>query len=439
MQLDSRGLNVTASNSTAVELLDSAISAYLGMRKDTAGKCASVVESDPYCVMGLCLSGYLSMHACSREGATKAEQFLRQALVAADEADASAPERLHVSALEAWYKGDLVAAVEAWERILVHFPLDVLALRLAQFLTSYLGQSKGIRDSVARVFPAWNESTRDYGFVLSCYAYGLEENGEFERAEYFGRRALEMNPQDLWGTHAVAHVMEMQGRVQEGVQWIRSAEKHWQDCGNFVNHLWWHCALLHLAAGKYDDALELYDQKVRAEGSDEYLDLANAAALLWRLEQADVSVGKRWGELAKRVVQHLDEQFFVFVDLHKLIAIAANSPWHAQDFLESCLRYASDLNCTEAQVMRDVGLPIAKAIIAHRNQAYGDAANLLLTVKDLVHRIGGSHAQRDLFDQMLIDSVLRAGRLSLARSLLDGRIEKRPSDLWARRTLASIS
>jgi len=439
MHLDSRGLAVTASNCTAVELLDSAVTSYLGMRKDTAELCAAVGQADPSCVLGLCLDGYLSMHACSREGRAKAQQILTQAAVAANDTNATGRERLHILALEAWCKGDLVAAVDAWEQVLADFPLDVLALRLAQFMTSYLGRSQGIRDSVARAFPAWDEGFRDYGFVVSCYAYGLEEAGEYEMAERFGRRAVEMNPKDLWGAHAVAHVMEMQGRVQDGVQWIASGEKHWEGCGNFVNHLWWHCALLHLAASKYDDALELYDRKVRADGSAEYLDLANAAALLWRLEQAEVDVGQRWDELAQRVGRHADEHLFVFVDLHKLVAIAANAPRHAQDFLESCVHYASDLKCTEAHVMRDVGLPIAKAVLAHRKRDYGGAADLLLPVRDLIHRIGGSHAQRDLFEQMLIDAVLRSERLSLARSLLSTRIENRPGDLWARRTIASLS
>jgi tetratricopeptide (TPR) repeat protein len=436
---DSRGLPVAASTPAAVESLDAAILAYVGMRKDPAERTATLLQVDPECILAHCLNGYLHMHACHRAEAMMAQQDLGRAQHLAASGESSPRETLHIAALDAWCKGDLVAALECWENILAGNPLDLLALRLAQFMTSYLGRSVDILDSVARVLPAWPPGLPGYGFVLSCYAYGLEEAGDYEAAESFGRRAVEMNPQDLWGAHAVVHVMEMQGRIPEGIEWISSAQERWHECGNFVNHLWWHCGLFHLAAKQYELALALYDRRVCAEESDEYLDIANASALLWRLEQAGVSVGDRWERLAHRAARHLDEHFFVFVDLHYMIASAAGlALTDTEAFLDSCTRFAGDANCTQAGVMQNVGLPIAKAIIAHRKRAFVDAVDLLLPVKDLIHRIGGSHAQRDLFEQLLIDAAARAERLALARSLLSQKIEKRPRDLWAWRALTSV-
>jgi tetratricopeptide (TPR) repeat protein len=438
--LDGRGLFFNASLPSSSTLLDDAVSAYLGMRADTMERAAALTKADPGCVLAHCLNGYLQMHTCKPVGRTRAQEHLRQAETAA-KAGVTARETLHIGALEGWYNGDLIHAIDCWEAILADFPLDVLALRLSQFMTSYLGQSRAIRDSVARVLPAWDEKTRDYGFVLSCYAYGLEEAGDYAMAEEFGRRAVQINSQDLWGIHAVTHVMEMQGRLRAGVEWVKTSEASWTGCGNFVNHLWWHCGLFHLAAGEYEAALELYDRKVSAAGSDEYLDIANAAALLWRLEQAGQNVANRWEDLADRTRNHLDEHLFVFVDLHYLVAIVAkSSTTDVQEFLDSCVRYGKTKNnhCTEAQVMSEVGLPIAQGVIAHRNREYDVALNSLLPVQDLIHRIGGSHAQRDLFEQMLADSAIRANQLTLARLLLEKRIEKRPADLWAWRSLASL-
>jgi tetratricopeptide (TPR) repeat protein len=436
---DSRGLAVSAATTNTVEMLDSAIAAYLGVRKDVAERTAQVLQVDPTCILAHCLNGYLHLHSCRATEASLARQDLVHAQSLADPGDLTPRERLHLAALSAWTDGNLVAALDCWEEILAELPFDLLALRLAQFMTSYLGRSAAIRDSVSRVFPVWTPETPGYGFVLSCYAYGLEEAGDYETAERFARRAVEINPQDLWGAHAVAHVMEMQGRTREGIAWISTTQKQWVECGNFINHLWWHCGLFYLAAGEYEAALALYDQKVRADGSDEYLDIANASALLWRLEQSGVSVGDRWESLADRTSRHLDEHYFVFVDLHYMIAAAASLPRKsAERFLDSCTRFAGTPNCTEAEVMRDVGLALAKGIIAHRKNVFDDVVNLILPVKDLIHRIGGSHAQRDLFEHLLVDSAVRAKRLNLARSLLSQRIERRPRDLWAWRTLSSL-
>ena len=436
---DSRGLAVTASTPASVELLDSAVLAYLGMRKDTAVRTAALLDADPACILGHCLNGYLHMHACRGAEATLARQDLARAQRLTESSDPTPRERLHIVALNAWSKGKLAAALDFWETILAGAPFDLLALRLAQFMTSYLGRSARIRDSIARVFPMWTPETSGYGFVLSCYAYGLEEAGDYEIAERFGRRAVEMNPRDLWGTHAVAHVMEMQGRTREGITWISSAQDEWIECGNFVNHLWWHCGLFQLAAEQYEEALALYDRRVWVEESDEYLDIANASALLWRLEQAGINVGDRWERLAQRAAHHLDEHFFVFVDLHYMIAAVAGLPAASTEkFLDSCTRFAGTAKCTEAAVMQNVGLPLAKAIIAHRKGAFGDAVDLIFPVKDLIHGIGGSHAQRDLFEHLLLDAAVRAERLNVARSLLSQRIEKRPRDLWAWRMLACL-
>jgi tetratricopeptide (TPR) repeat protein len=442
LHIDSRGLALTASLPSTPAMLDEAVNAYLGMRNDTLLRAAALTESDSACVLGHCFNGYLHMHACQNEGAREAQRSLDRAKEIARTTRITPREEFHIAALGSWWQGDLIGAVNAWENILEQFPLDLLSLRLAQFMTSYLGRSAGIRDSVAHVLPAWEPGLPGYGFVLGCYAYGLEEAGEYDKAETFGRQAVDLNPKDLWGAHAVTHVMEMTGRVREGIDWIETSCHNWQECGTFVNHLWWHCGLFHLAAEEYDRALDLYDRKVSAKESDEYLDIANASALLWRIEQGGADVGSRWEELAERARRHCDEHFFVFIDLHYAIAIAAGAKGATpvEDLLDSFARYANKPHrlCTESQVMQEVGLPVAKATIAHRNREYDRAADLLLPVKHLIHRMGGSHAQRDIFQQMLSDAAIRANRLALARVLLTEQIEKRPRDLWAWRTLARL-
>jgi hypothetical protein len=117
-----------------------------------------------------------------------------------------------VAALWAWSGGDLLTAGAHWEAILLDYPTDILALRLQHFATFWTGNSVALRDGMARALPAWDERTPGYSYVLGMYAFGLEEAGEYAMAEARGKHAVELNPDDLWAIHAVAHVLEMQGR-----------------------------------------------------------------------------------------------------------------------------------------------------------------------------------------------------------------------------------
>jgi predicted Zn-dependent protease len=107
-------------------------------------------------------------------------------------------------------------------------------------------------------------------------------------------------------------------------------------------------------------------------------------------------------------------------------------------FIASCERFAVMDSGTEAAVMADVGLPLGRAVLAHRRGAYGDVVDLLMPLRSRFRWIGGSHAQRDLFDQLLIDAARRGDRLDDATSLLAERTSRRPRNIWAWREYASV-
>jgi tetratricopeptide (TPR) repeat protein len=331
-------------------------------------------------------------------------------------------------------------AADVWDTLLDEFPRDLVALKVSQFVLSYLGESERMRDRVARVLPAWTADHAGYGFVLGCYAYAAEEAGAYRQAEDAGRRAVELDRGDIWAAHAVAHVAEMEGRLEDGIDWIAGLSDEWRDCTNFALHLKWHESLYHLELEQHDRVLVLYDREVRAESTDEYLDVANAVSLLWRLEQADVSVGDRWKELASRASSHLDDHALVFVDLHYLMALAAvGDERGVSEFLRSCERFAEGDPGTEADVMADVGLPLARAVVAHRRGGYSEVVDHLYPVRGRVRRIGASHAQRDLFAQLLIDAAWRGGRVDEARTLIAERLDWRPTNRWGRRIERALS
>jgi len=440
MLTDAQGQPIATAKPESAGQFDRTVNAYLGARVDTRDRLAALLDADPSCVLGHCLDGYLHMLSSKRSGFQSAIDALGRAeTAAASHKGVTKRERLHIGALAAWSRGDLRNAAQSWDATLAESPRDLVALKVSQFVLSYLGESARMHETVERVLHAWDATVPGYGFVLGCHAYALEEMGYYESAEATGRRAIEINSSDIWAAHAVAHVTEMQGRLRDGLSWISSLAGQWTHCNNFTFHLRWHEALLHLDLEHFGRVLELYDAEIRAQSSDEYLDVTNAVSLLWRLEQADVDVGARWGELAHHARNHVSDHALVFADLHYLMAIAAAGDAEGiERFMESCERFAASKIGTEAAVMADIGLPLARAILAHRRGAYGEVVDLLLPLRGRFRWIGGSHAQRDLFDQLLIDAARRGRRLDVAAELLAERTSRRPRNIWGWREYVSV-
>jgi tetratricopeptide (TPR) repeat protein len=411
--------------------LDQVIEAFLGARADTRDRLAEFLAAHPESAVGHCMDGYLYMMSSKRVNLPLATEALAHATAAMS----SRSDTLHVAALDAWTRGEMREAASHWDVLLSEFPRDILAIRVSQFVLSYLGESERMRYTVARALPSWDASVPGYGYVLGCYAYGLEEAGDYLRAEEIGRRAVEINARDIWAAHAVTHVAEMQGRLHDGLTWIATLSDQWNACNNFAFHLRWHEALFEIDLERYDRVLALYDREVRRQSTDEYLDVTNAVSLLWRLEQSGVNVGTRWRELADCARGHHQDHALVFADLHYLMALAAVG--EHDGFLASCVQFAGE-NGTEAAVMADVGVPLARAVLAHRRGAYAEVVDLLVPVRRQFRRIGGSHAQRDVFDQLLIDAAWRGRRLDVATDLLTERTTHRPRNLWGWKHYAAV-
>ncbi len=438
MLTDVRGLEVTADNEAAVGHLDDTITHYAGFKLDTGAHLKQALTADPDMAMGLIVRGYFMKLFAMPALEVKARQSLEKAEASIESRGGSERERRHARALRAWCDGDERLATAVWEELLLHDPLDLMALKLAHYTHFYFGDSRNMRDSVARTSWAWTPDTPGYGFVQGMYAFGLEEAGNYADAEAAGRRAVEINPADVWAAHAVAHVMEMQGRHREGIAWIDGLADNWNDVHNFVFHVWWHKCLYHLELGQYDAVLALYDNKVRAESTDDLLDISNGAAMLWRLEDAGIDVGDRWTELADRAATHVDDHLLFFADAHYFLALAAAGRDDEAAAMLASLKAAADQAGTDQeQVIADVGVPLCEGIAALRRADYGRACDLLLPLRYRLDPVGGSHAQRDLFQQMLIQAALRGGRLELARTLLAERTALKPNSPPAWRNYAA--
>ncbi len=435
---DTRGLPVTAASAEAVRHYDGVMDAYLHFARDTGAHLKRALGADPGFALAHCTKGYFFQLFCNRALDAKAGQSLDTARSLSQKNELTPREELHVHALACWIAGDLTGAAACWDSILMAHPRDILALRLVTYIRFYLGECTQMRDSVARVRHAWDEAVPGCAAVLGMHAFGLEETGDYDSAEREGRRAVQLDPEDLWAVHAVAHVMEMQDRRREGAAWLENCARHFGRGNNFVYHLWWHLALFYVELEDFDRVLTLYDEQVRSDTkSDEYLDICNAASLLWRLQERGVEVGDRFTELGEKSAARIGDQLMVFTDAHFVLSLAgAGSAEPLAEMLRSMRDSAGSPRVTESMISAEVGLPLCEAVAAWYESLYELVVDRLMPVRYQIQRIGGSHAQRDLFWQMLIAACLRCGRLKEARALLCERIALKPKNVWSWRRYA---
>lgn len=437
---DRRSLTVTAANQAAARLFDEMVECFLAHAAATPDKLAQTFAADPDMTLAHSAKGFFLKLLGRRELDVDARSSLAAAQTTLTRRGGSERERRHVAALAAYVKGDPVTAVRHLESILTHEPLDVLAFKLSHALRFVLGDAAGMRRSTERLLPAWTEDVPDCGYVHGCHAFALEETGDYAAAEEVGRRAVDQAPRDAWGMHAVTHVMEMQDRPRDGVAWVIAQEPTWRDCNNFAFHVVWHRALFHLELNEADAALALYDSGIRAERTDDYRDIANGASLLWRLASRGIDVGDRWAELADLAERRSSDHALVFADGHYLLSLVGAGRSDAVERLTRSMGHSSRWRSTvQARIARQVGIALAGAMLALARREPGRAVDMLLPTHARLWRIGGSHAQRDVFTILLIDAAIAARRHELARSLLHDRLAHRPGNRWARQRLDAVA
>lgn len=426
MSTDPQGLALTAATPDAVASFNAAIDDFLDYRGSAFGNVKAAIDADPNFVMALCFRGFFFQMMETTAVAPKVQGWVDHLTSLAD--GATARERGHIRALTAWVQGDIMGATREWELILTEHPRDILALKLHHYLTFWTGRTHALRAATAGVLPAWDEATPGYASVLGMHAFALEETGNHIEAESWGREAVERNPNDLWAIHAVAHVLETQGRSDEGVDWLDYPTTAWDDRNPFRGHVWWHAALFNAAQANFDKVLDLYDNEISSVNTKNNVDVQNLASLLARLQLRGVDIGDRWEALADHSEVRIGDHAIAFNDMHWSLSLAAAGRNEAATrHADALAAHAKESDLWNASVFRSVGTDLCRGMAAWGAGDFDAASDLMWRVKDDLAPIGGSHAQRDLFPQLLGDALLKAGRFAQARSLFAERVTLRPS------------
>lgn len=405
-------------------------------RADTGDRLTAYLQAHPGDVIARALMGFAALllgRADRLPAAAAAEAAARQGLSAGSADDRRARQWLDV--LRDWRHDRPLAAAEGLDRLLSSDPRDLLAVKLQHSLFLMSGQPARMRASLERVLPAWDRRDPDTGFVLGCYAFALEETGEFERAEIVGREAVARQPHDAWAIHAVTHVFESLGRAREGAAWLADHEAGYAGCNVFLGHVHWHRALLHLQIGDAATALDIYDRHVATPWSGDYRDMSNAVSLLWRLEHDGIDVGGRWQRLAAIAVERAHDHRSAFALAHYVAALVHGGDDAAVTAALAAMPVSTDPGSTpdsQAAVVATVTRPLCDGIAALHAGHGEDAYAALAPLEHLLPRLGGSNAQRDLFLLMLIESALAAGETTAAARAIATRQRLRPHDPWLR-------
>lgn len=418
---DPRGVPLTAANQAAAGTFEAALQDHLHYRGDPLAATGRALAADPAMPMAHVLKAALLL--LSTEG--RHLPAAREAWDAARALAATEGERRHVAAIGLWCRGQWENAARMLEAHLVHAPRDILALSLGHYLRFLLGQVEEQRDIVARALPAWDESVPGFGLVLGLHAFGLNETAQYAEAEEAGRRAVALDPGDNYAIHAVAHVLESQTRIADGLAWLDDHEPVWRR-DNFAVHLGWHRALLQLEAGDAAGCLDTYDGTIRRIDSDWAVDLNDATALLWRLDLAGIGSGGRWADLARAWERVADGTTFVFNDMHAAMAFAAarrQGPLAALDGrIGEALRGETD----NARTIRRVGMEVIAAIEAFGREDHREAARRLFAVRGRAHELGCSRLQQGVLHTTTIEAALRAGDGDMAFAVVAERLALDP-------------
>ncbi|WP_321342791.1 tetratricopeptide repeat protein [Breoghania sp.] len=440
-QPDLFGYDLAVSDRAASLAWNRTVLGFLTHSADAADHLQQAISREPDFLLATVARGLFCLLLGRRELVETAREAHRTALSQRQRNGAGPRETLYLDSLGLWLQGRPLAAAARLEEVLTRFPADALALKLVHAIRFMMGDAKGMRASIERVLPHYGEDHPAHGYVLGCHAFALEETGDLAAAEAAGRRAVAHSPDDAWGIHAVAHVHEMRGERERGIAWLTGRPQGWAHCNNFRYHMWWHLALMHLDRGEIDEVLALYDSRVRHEHTDDYRDISNGASLLARLEIEGVDVGERWHELAELSAGRTEDDCLVFADLHYMLSLVGDRREEAVEKLLRQLkqrgaRGESDMDTVTASA----GVQSAEALHAYQHGNYGAAFRGLAAARPNLQSVGGSHAQRDVFEQLMIEAAMRAGLLEDARTLLDERLERRGgSDGFASRRLAMLA
>jgi tetratricopeptide (TPR) repeat protein len=351
-------------------------------------------------------------------------------------------EKRQIEAISLWINNKGPQSMAILREHLNEYPRDAFMLRLAQRLFMQGCHSAGVPNFPEELFALCQSLEKhcsdDWAF-LGSYAFANHETGRLEEAYRLAQKSLEMRPTNAVASHSVTHVFFEQGDAVSGGEFLGNWLEVFDKRASYHVHLSWHLALFELAMGSYQKALDRYEAYIRPSVvAKSAASLADSASFLWRLQlYCGTPPPKPWDEVRDQAMPAAGNPGPPFRDAHAALAFAAAGDHDALGKAIDGLRKIADQGNTLAKEMT---LPLVQGIAAFAEGNYDAAVTLLETPMQQLERIGGSHAQREVFEDTLLEAYLRAEQFDKAEDMLRERLVRRASvrdTFWMGRVQAS--
>lgn len=426
---DRYGLPITTSSTLAAERFIEGLDLLLAQNYGPEEQFTQAIEADAGFALAYSALAYmLHLRAQVPEAREQAQQA--QALATG----VTRRERQQIEAVALFVNGQGPRSYALIREHLVDYPRDILMSRMAQRLFA-LGCSGAGVASYPEVFFSLMQSLEsaygdDWAF-LGQYAFAHHETGHFEAARRLAERSLALRPSSAVAAHSIAHSFFELGDAASGGDFLDTWLKGFDRRAPYRVHLSWHHALFELALGRYQRVLSLYEEEIRpAVAAHMVTALNDSAALLWRWSMYSGSTPPvSPQEVRDLAIPAASRPGPAFRDSHAALAFAVAGDEDSMGQMIDRLRRLADQGDALAA---EVTLPLVQGISAFAQGAYNEAVLLMAPLfteprMDQVSRVGGSHAQREVFEDTLLEAYLRAEQFDKAEAMLRTRLQRRES------------
>jgi tetratricopeptide (TPR) repeat protein len=432
MAQDCLGNTLSAASPGTLRAIDDFVGGLLAYETRAERIVRAADEARDSCIANV-YAGFLWMLLEAPAAPARAAPYLAAAEQTA--ACATHREQLNVHVLRAWLADDVPRALAACAQLTDEYPRDLVILKIEQYLEFNRGDFAAMLRAALKAL----EHNADVAYVHGMAAFAYEECQLLREAERAARRALELERKEPWAQHALAHVLLTQGRIEEGAHFLEGVAPTWTNLNSFmITHLWWHMALFELSRGRFARALEIYDRHCWGVAKEYSQDQVGAVSLLARLEIAGVDVGSRWQELAEYLAARAEDTVQPFLTLQYLYGLARAGRAEARALLGAVRRRAYGAPAHSRDVWREVAVPASEGLDAYARRDYDGAWRELGRAMPRMIEAGGSHAQRDFFEQILLDAAIASGRLAAAQQSLELRRAADPDGVPVNSALAGV-